>query len=534
MMLAALFQQAVPMPVAHTATPTVFDLRVPAQLTVALGPDLVLAIGALILMLVAASRPDSEALQRRVGELSLWLVGLTLAVVLFYVSRIWTAARGPIAVDEFRWASDVIFLVATFGTIAMSIDYNRRERIPIAESHVLVLFATVGMMLLAAARDLMIVFLGIELMSIAVYVLAGLNRRSARSAEASLKYFLLGAFSTGFLLYGIALLYGATGTTNLAEIGERISAYGLASSALVTLGTALLLVGFGFKVAAAPFHMWAPDVYEGAPTPITAYMAAGVKAAAFAAFIRVWMEALPAVVSQWHDALWFLAILTMLVGNIVALAQRNIKRLLAYSSIAQAGYVMVAVLAGNTLGASAFLFYLAAYTLATMGAFAVVVALGRTGERELNVDDYSGLWRTHPWLAGAMAVCMLALLGFPVFGGLGFLAKWYMIEAALKAQYLGTPTPQTNLAIAIVLTSVISAGYYLRLVMVMFMRPAAHERAALAPGRIGALTESVVIVSVVLLLALGIAPSYLVTWSARSIPLVGHVYYTPPRTGPSP
>lgn len=516
--------QAVPLPGSSPAAQTVFDLSVPAQLIVCLGPDLVLAIGAMVLMLVAASQPDSEALQRRVGILSLWLVAITFSVVLFYASHQWTAKPGPIAMDEFRWASDAIFLVATFGTIAMSIDYNKRERIPLGEVHVLVLFATVGMMLLAAARDLMIVFLGIELMSIAVYVLAGLNRRSSRSAEAALKYFLLGAFSTGFLLYGMALIYGATGSTNFEAIGERIRAYALGGTPLVTIGAALLLVGFGFKVAAAPFHMWAPDVYEGAPTPVTAYMAVAVKAAAFAAFIRVWLEAMPDVVVRWHDALWFLAILTMLVGNIVALAQRNIKRLLAYSSIAQAGYVLVAVVSGTTLGASAFLFYLAAYTLATMGAFAVVVALGRIGERELNLDDYAGLWSTHPWLATGMAVCMLALLGFPVFGGMGFVAKWYMIEAALKAAYLGTPTPQTNLAIAIVITSVISAGYYLRVVMIMLMRPAGGRKPITVP-RAGGLTESVVLVSVVLLLVLGIMPSYLVTWSARSVPLVGQGSY---------
>jgi len=525
-------QQAVPMPGNPVAPTAVFDLHVPIQLTVALGPDIVLAVGAMVLMLWAAWGPENEQRQRRVGELSLWVVALTFVTVLFYASQPWTAGPGPIAVDEFRWASDMIFLAATFATIALSIDYNAREHIMAAESHVLVLFATVGMMLLAAARDLTLVFLGIELMSIAVYVLVGLNRRSSRSAEASLKYFLLGAFSTGFLLYGIALLYGATGSTNLADIGSRINAYGLATSGLVTVGVALLLVGFGFKVAAAPFHMWAPDVYEGAPTPITAYMAAAVKAAAFAVFIRVWIEALSGVVYRWHDAIWFLAVLTMLVGNIVALAQRNIKRLLAYSSIAQAGYVLVAVVAGTTLGASAFLFYLAAYTLATMGAFAVVVALGQEGEADLTIDNYGGLWSTRPWMAAGMAVCMLALLGFPVFGGLGFVAKWYMIAAALKASYLDTPTPQVNLAVAIVLTSVISAGYYLRLVTVMFMRPKSAEQRPLAARHAAGLTESVVIVSVVLLLALGLAPSYLVTWSARSIPLVeSHLYFSAPSTG---
>jgi len=511
--------QAVPMP---GSMPPTFDLHIPMQLTLALGPDVLLFVGTVGLLLWAGWRPDSRAHQRDVGRASLALVFATMAVVIGYQLAHVTAGPGVIAVDAFRWASDLIFLAATAATIALSVDYNAREGILAAESHVLVLLATSGMMLLAAGRDLMIIFLGIELMSIAVYVLAGFNRRSARSAEAALKYFLLGAFSTGFLLYGIALIYGATGATNLTLIGDRIHQYSLSGTPLVTVGVALLLVGFGFKVAAAPFHMWAPDVYEGAPTPITGYMAAAVKAAAFAAFLRVWLEAFGDVAYQWHDALWFLAILTMLVGNVVALVQHNIKRMLAYSSIAQAGYVLVAVVAGTTLGASAFLFFLAAYTLATMGAFAVIVALGDAGESHLDINDYAGLWTTRPWLAAAMSVCMLSLLGFPVFGGIGFLAKWYMLQAALQASYFGEARPQVQLAVVIVVTSMISAGYYLRLVTIMFMRPVRADGGAAgnARARPGRLTEWVVGVSVVLLLALGVVPTYLVSWTAQSAPLV--------------
>jgi NADH-quinone oxidoreductase subunit N len=510
-----------------------FDLRQPSQLLAALGPDLVLAVGAIVLMLWAAWRPEGAAHQRRVGIASLWVVGATIAAVLVYARQGYTAGPGVIAVDSFRWTADLIFLAAAFGTIAMSVDYNARQGIGAPESHVLVLFAVAGMMLMAAARDLMIVFLGIELMSIAVYVLAGLNRRSPRSAEAALKYFLLGAFSTGFLLYGIALIYGATGTVSLAEIGDRIHAYDLAASPLVTVGTTLLLVGFGFKIAAVPFHMWAPDVYEGSPTPITAFMAAGVKAAAFAAFIRVWVEALPEVVYRWHGAVWALAVVTMVVGNVVALAQQNIKRMLAYSSIAQAGYVLVAVASGSALGTSAFLFFLTAYTLSTMGAFAVVVALGDDGETRLDIKDFGGLWFSRPWLAVAMAVCMLGLLGFPVFGGLGFVAKWYMIEAALRAEYLGRLMPQVFLAVAIVVTSVISAGYYLRVVTVMFMQPApangGANALALRPGR---LTTLVVGANVVLLLALGLMPAYLISWTGRSAPpSATRPYYQLPSAG---
>jgi NADH-quinone oxidoreductase subunit N len=280
----------------------------------------------------------------------------------------------------------------------------------------------------------------------------------------------------------------------------------------------MLVVGFGFKVAAVPFHMWAPDVYEGAPTPITAFMAASVKAAAFAAFLRIWIEAFPYIGPSrglfyyWHNAVWGLAVATMIVGNVIALAQKNIKRLLAYSSIAHAGYVLAALVAGDKYGASAYVFYLLSYTLATMGAFAVVIALGNRGEPNLNVDDYSGLWRTRPMLAGAMAVFMLSLLGFPIAGGIGFVAKWYILEAAMRSP----DVPQVALATTIVLTSVISAGYYLRVVQVMFMRPRPEHPAVSAP--VGWFTESIVFVSAVAVLVFGIYPTQIIKLAEASVP----------------
>ncbi len=495
-----------------------FDLSHPTELMAALGPDLILVVGATLLLIRAAWRTESDAHQRSVGTWSLWVLLATMAATIAYWSFGWSAAPGVIAVDAFRWASDMIVLIGAFCTIALSMDYNAREGITVAESHVLVLFATSGMMLLAAARDLMIVFLGIELMSIAVYILAGLNRRSAKSAEGSLKYFLLGAFSTAFLLYGIAFLYGATGATDLATIYSRINQYNLFGEPILLIGIALLVIGFGFKIAAVPFHMWAPDVYEGAPTPITAYMAVAVKAAAFAAFLRVWIEAFPylgpsrGLFYYWHNAVWGLAVATMIVGNVLALVQRNIKRMLAYSSIAHAGYVLAALVAADSFGASAYVFYLLAYTLATMGAFAVVIALGNTGEAHLDLDDYAGLWRARPGLALAMSVFMLALLGFPVFGGIGFLAKWYVLEATLRSPAL----PQVMLSTVIVLTSVISAGYYLRVVQIMFMRPRPEQPPASA--RPGMLTEAVVYGSVVLVLVLGLLPYQLIRLTERSVP----------------
>jgi NADH-quinone oxidoreductase subunit N len=415
-------------------------------------------------------------------------------------------------VDGFRFSADAIFILAALGAVALGIEYNGREGIWSAESHVLVLFATSGMMMMAAARDLMIVFLGLEIMSIAVYVLAGMNRRSRRSAEGALKYFLLGAFATGFLLYGIALVYGATGSTNLTTIGAHIVTYRLAHQPMLLIGIGMLLVGFGFKVAAVPFHMWAPDVYEGAPTPVTAFMAAAVKAAAFAAFLRVWRESFDVLDAAWLLPLWWIAAATMVYGNVVALAQRNIKRMLAYSSVVHSGYLLVAIAAGTNSGSSAFLFYLFAYTLATYGAFAVVCAMSRPGERDLEISDYEGLWQVRPAMAAGMAVCMFALLGFPLFGGMGFWAKVYVIAAAEATPFRHL----VPLVVILVLASVVSAGYYLQVVRVMFMKP--RPEGAVEPAPMGSLTRVVLAVSVALVLLGGLVPARIVTWARDNQP----------------
>ena len=487
-----------------------FDLAIPSHLTAALLPDLLLMGGAMLLLLYAVWRPESLAHQRQVGLLSIVLAVVTLVAVVWTMYQRGSATPGPIAVDNFRWMMDVIILLGTIGALALGIDDNDRLGTTTAESHVLILLASSGMMLLVAARDLMIVFLGVELMSISVYALAGLNRRSVRSAEGALKYFLLGAFSTAFLLYGIALVYGATGATGLAEIAARIEAHGLSSSPILLIGIAMLLVGFGFKVSTVPFHMWAPDVYDGSPNPITAFMAATVKTAAFAAFLRVWLEAFPSEYGAWHRAVAGLAIATMIIGNAIGLQQRNLKRLLAYSSIAHAGFILVAIAAGTLQGASAMLFYVLAYTLATFGAFAVIIVLSR-GDAPVTTDDLSGLWTVRPWLAVAMTVFMFALMGFPILGGAGFLAKWFVLNAALQA-----PQPQIALSVVLVLTTVISAGYYLYVVMVMFMRP--RPAAAAVPPETPGWTQFVMVACATAILVLGVMPEYSVRFANVGLP----------------
>jgi NADH-quinone oxidoreductase subunit N len=502
----------------------IFDLAIPSELTAALLPDLLLIGGSMLLLLFAVWRRESREHQRTIGVLSIGLAVATLVAVVITMYQRGSASAGPIAVDNFRWMMDVVILLGTIGALALGIDDNDRAGTTTAETHVLILLASSGMMLLAAARDLMIVFLGIELMSISVYALAGLNRRSERSAEGALKYFLLGAFSTAFLLYGIALVYGATGATGLAEIHSRIAQHGLSSSPILLIGIAMLLVGFGFKVSTVPFHMWAPDVYDGSPNPITAYMAATVKTAAFAAFMRVWLEAFPQEFGAWHRAVAGLAIATMIIGNAIGLQQRNLKRLLAYSSIAHAGFILVAIAAGTAQGASAMIFYLLAYTLATFGCFAVIIVMSR-GDAPVTTDDLNGLWSVRPWLAVAMSVFMFALMGFPVLGGAGFLAKWFVLKAALQS-----PTPQVALAVILVLTTVISAGYYLYVVMVMFMRPRAAAAATIPATP--AWTQFVMVTCAAALLHHGVMPDIAVRFANVGAPRTDVVATTPGAPAP--
>ena len=467
------------------------DLGTPYGITLGLLPEILLSAWALIVLLVASWRHGTAADSRLAGWLSFVGVALSGAALAW----LWMNDVRPLglaqmmALDPFRYASAALILITAAGSILLSLGYLERELLLAPEYYPLVLLATSGMLFLAGAEDLIVLFLGLEVMSVGVYVLAGYNRGNPSSSEAALKYFLIGAFASGFLLYGIALVYGATGTMNLSLIGAQLAGGKL--SIMAGLGLGLLLIGFGFKVAAVPFHMWAPDVYDGAPTPVTAFMATGVKAAAFAALVRVLLEGFPSALQLWQPVIAGLAIASMVLGNLVALAQPTLKRMLAYSSIAHAGYLLAAVWAGSPLGSGAVLLYLAAYALTTLASFGFLAALGRHGERSVTYDDIAGLAASRPWMAVGLSICMLSLLGFP--GTFGFIGKWYIISALIAQN-------QVILPVILVLTSVISAGYYLPVIMSMYMKaPAsddAHVGVRLFPAAAGAIALSLAAVLV--------------------------------------
>jgi NADH-quinone oxidoreductase subunit N len=380
---------------------------------------------------------------------------------------------GHILNDPIGLYFQVIFCLGTLLTIFISATYIKREIEGIGEYYILIFIATFGMMVMATSGDLITIFLGLEVMSIPLYVLAGINRDRPRSREASLKYFLLGAFASGFLLYGIALIFGAYGTTNLIDIAERFS-FGMSySQMLSSAGLMLILIGLGFKAALTPFHLWVPDVYEGSVMPITAFMSAGPKAAAFAALFRLFSLFAPILSDNFGVVLWILAVATMTWGNILAISQKNIKRMLAYSSIAHAGYVMIALVVGGNAGMSAGIFYLLVYTIMNIGAFAVIILFAGKGENLENIRDYAGFGLSHPFAGIALTIFMLSLAGFPATAG--FMGKYQIFISAINAGYIW-------LAVIGVVNSLISVWYYIGVVVTMYMVPAPEHRVEVAPS----------------------------------------------------
>lgn len=424
---------------------------------------------------------------------------------------------GSIIVDNFSVVFRYIFLLGTALTLLLSISYLQRENFAKGEYYALLLFSTLGMMVMASAADLLTLFIGLETLSIPIYVLAGFLRNRLRCNESGLKYLLMGAFASGFLLYGIAFIYGATGTVRLRAIAEHLGNLdptALAAQPFLLLGLALLFVGFAFKIAAVPFHMWTPDVYQGAPTVITGYMSVAVKAAAFAALLRVMLILLPfeALMEVLKAAIWWIAVLTMTFGNLIALVQTNVKRMLAFSSIAHAGYLLVGVLAvinmqTTEMALGGILFYLIAYTLMNIGAFAIVQLVARKGDKFEKVDDFAGLGKRHPALAAGMTLFMISLAGIPPTAG--FFGKFYVFGAAVTAGMV-------PLVIIAVLNSLISVAYYLRPVMAMYFKPSAEDEEERGPIEIPYAAEFTLYFTATAVLLIGIVPN-------RIIPLVNAI-----------
>jgi NADH-quinone oxidoreductase subunit N len=417
---------------------------------------------------------------------------------------------GMAVLDNFALTLNWIFLLIGALSILIAIDYLPRHGIERGEFYPLIMLATVGMMLLGQGGDLIVLFLGLEMLSICLYILAGFAYPRVGSEESAMKYLLIGAFAAGFLVFGIALLYGATGTSSLAGINEVLSRQTLVAESYTFLlaGAALGVVGFGYKISMAPFHMWTPDVYEGAPTPVTAFMSVGAKVAGFAALTRVLLVALPTQQATWVPILGLLALVTMVLGNVGAVVQRNVKRMLAYSSIGHAGYMLLGVLSPGGRGVEALLFYMLAYTLTNLGAFAVLVALEQRGEAAWDLADLAGLWSRRPWLAVAMALCMLSLAGVPLTAG--FFAKLYVFVAAWEAG-LGW------LAVGGVITSIIAAFFYLRIIAQMFMRESLRE-AAPSPAPNLSIGLGLAVAGVILL---GLVPTPLIDLVQRSVLALG-------------
>ncbi len=445
-------------------------------------PLAVVALAAIIVLLVGVRMRDDES--EGLGALTLALLAIAFIFALGLFGRSGISFAGAISLDNFAAFFELVILASAAIVVLMSIEYVSALGLPAAEYYSLILFATLGMMLMATGGDLIVIFIGLEVMSISVYVLAGFLRRNLKSNEAALKYFLMGAFSTAFLLYGIALVYGATGTIKLGPIRAALSG-AMATNPLLLSGLGLMLAGFGFKVAAVPFHMWTPDAYEGAPTPVTAFMAVGVKLGAFAGFMRIFMIHLGPVSVHWSWVLWVLAALTMTVGNLAALVQANIKRMLAYSAIAHAGYVLVGMAAAGSQAGGAIIYYLLGYAFTNLGAFAVVIALERRGVEGGLIADYRGLAARHPALAAAMALFLLSLTGVPPLSG--FVGKFYIFSAALNAGLVG-------LVIIAVLNSVISAYYYISVIVAMYMQEGGAEFGPLdsRPALIAALSVAAI------------------------------------------
>ncbi len=467
---------------------------------VAILPEMIISVGACALLLLDLVLPKTA--RHWLAYLGLIILGAAGAATISLAAGQAELFGGLFILDPFSSYFKLLLYLATALTILLSIRYLQIERIHLGEYYAFLLFATCGLMVMVSGGDLITIFLGLELASVSLYILVGLNRHELRPIEASAKYFVLGSLSAAIFLYGMSLLFGATGTTNLGAAATAL-ARGHGGPVLL-MAMIFLLVGFGFKVAVVPFHMWTPDVYEGAPTSVTAYMSVAVKAATFAVFLRVFLEVFNPIKPHWTGWLIGLALATMVLGNLAAIVQQNIKRMLAYSSIAHAGYAMIGLIVGGELGTMSLMLYMAIYTLMNLGAFGVVILLRRTGVVGEQISDLSGLAKEHPAAALAMLIFMFSLAGLPPTAG--FVAKFYLFMAAINAGLVW-------LAVAGVLLSAVSAYYYLRVVMVMYMKePAGPIELAWSPPAVAAL-----VIAAAATLFIGLYPAPLVGYTQDAI-----------------
>ena len=468
----------------------------------AIVPMLCVTLAALACMGAEAFRAKGERMP--IGVLGLvGLVGAAVSTVILWDRN--AGSFGVIVADNFGLFVTMVLAIVGVLTILFSSQVVERDGLPSGEYYALMLFSIVGMIMMSTATDLLVIFVALEILSLAVYVLTAIRRDHLPGTEAAFKYFLLGAFSSAFFLYGIAFTYGVTGSTRLAAVGSYLSAQSMTDNPMILLALGLLLVGFAFKISAVPFHMWTPDAYEGAPAIVAGFMSTGVKAAAFAAFARVFLSAFAPFKDDWAPVVAVVAIATMVLGTVVGVAQSNLKRMLAYSSIAHGGYLLVGLVAANQVGKAAILFYLQAYSVTNIAAFGVIAMLGTREAANDSLRDYAGLWYARPALAALMTVCLLSLGGLPPTAG--FIGKWYIFSAAVSAGYYG-------LAIVGVLTSVISVFFYLRIVVMMYM---AERDGAPAPARLGAVGLAALAVSTAAIIYLGVLPTPVLDLAARSI-----------------
>ena len=466
-------------------------------------PELILAAaGTLAMVLVPVIRNRQSYFY---GNFSLGAMLAALLGAVYSAQIPGFAFSELLLVDSFAAFFRVLVLAVGVVSVLSSYRFLRRDETEAGEYHALLLFSLSGQCLMVAANSLIIVFIGLEISSIATYILCGYLRDDKRANESALKYFLLGSFATAFFLYGVAIIYGATGSTNILNIRQVLLSNQPPPYAMVGIAMALMFVGLAFKVSGAPFQIWAPDVYQGAPTPVTAFMSAAPKAAAFAIFLRIFMSAFESHSNGWEPMVWLSALLSMTIGNFAALMQNNIKRMMAYSSIAHAGYVLVALAARSDIGISAAMFYLAAYACMNLGVFAVVVHLSGKGERHLSIDDFSGLAARQPLTAGLLTILLLSLIGVPLTGG--FFGKFYIFKAALQSNLIW-------LTILGLLNSAVAAYYYLRMIVLMYMREPGEVTNSLEP--LPFTLQAALWLPVLGTLILGIFPSALIRFANYS------------------